>query len=404
MGDSMEQLLNTLKVLNDAKHNLDPEYIKNVTKLSTNMMKDLTKVNGKFLHNLHQVETNEETLQKMIDVCPASLSYKCEGYLPINRATWDVKSVQYVPFLAREGVRHNVGGSDGRGGLLIRRSKGIMNALEELASRPCDGTYLNMIQKLRNAKLFLKEDIQENNLLYHCSYKSPAKPTFEYLADIDPQALKAGVKFDQSGPFIHYMIGKGFIEAVQLIFTTALKHFPTDIGVLFLKNKLKNNQTAFEAALNKFGEKATFDMIKKCIPLDGAGTPLPILHRAAEHEPVYFNEIALRYPSSLFVRDQHGRSVNQIELASGRKFYRCDVRFYLNMSDDQVCEIDPGNGLYPFMVAACDRNRDLGGAYYLLRRNPSLLSRCIDGRVGNRKRRPPPAVKMEEVVTAKRRK
>ena len=146
-------------------------------------------------------------------------------------------------------------------------------------------------------------------------------------------------------------------------------------------------------------------MIKKCIPLDGAGT-LPILHRAAEHEPVYFNEFVLRYPSSLFVRDQHGRSVNQIELASGRKFYRCDVRFYLNMSDDQVCEIDPGNGLYPFMVAACDRNRDLGGAYYLLRRNPYLLSRCfaVNGSVGNkRKRRPPPAgVKMEEVVTAKK--
>jgi hypothetical protein len=76
------------------------------------------------------------------------------------------------------------------------------------------------------------------------------------------------------------------------------------------------------------------------------------------------------------------------------------------MSDSQVREIDPGNGLYPFMVAACDSNRDLGGAYYLLRRNPSLVSlRCIDGSEdGKRKRRPPPAVKMEEIVTAKRQK
>ena len=44
----MEQLLNALKVLNDAKHNLDPDYIKDVTNLSTTMMKDLTRITGNF--------------------------------------------------------------------------------------------------------------------------------------------------------------------------------------------------------------------------------------------------------------------------------------------------------------------------------------------------------------------
>ena len=202
------------------------------------------------------------------------------------------------------------------------------------------------------------------------------------------------------------------MDPAQLFLTTALKHFPTEIGILFQKNKQNNNQTAFTASLIKFGEKATFDMIKKCIPPDGATSrrtmppPPPILHRVAEHEPVYFNEFALRYPFLLFVRDQHGRNIHQSKLASGHKSYIKDVEFYVNMSDDQVREIDPGNGLYPFMVAACDRNRDLGGAYYLLRRNPYLLSRCfaVNGSVGNkRKRRPTPAgVKMEEVVTAKK--
>ena len=41
--DAMEELLNAIKFLNDALHNLDPDYIKDVT---TNMKKGLKKVAG----------------------------------------------------------------------------------------------------------------------------------------------------------------------------------------------------------------------------------------------------------------------------------------------------------------------------------------------------------------------
>ena len=55
-------------------------------------------------------------------------------------------------------------------------------------------------------------------------------------------------------------------------------------------------------------------------------------------------------------------------------------------------EIDSGNGLYPFMVAACGSTRGLGGVYCLLRRNPSLVSHGIgiemmDHSVGDRQKR-----------------
>jgi hypothetical protein len=159
-------------------------------------------------------------------------------------------------------------------------------------------------------------------------------------------------------------------------------------------------RTAFKAAVEKFGKQATFDMIEKCIPFNAAGTQ-PILHRVAEHEPDYFNDFAQRYPSSFFVRDQHGRSIQQVELASGHKSYNDDAGFYLRMSDDQVREIDPGNGLYPFMVTACDSNSDLLGTYYLLRRNPSLVNHGVDDSVGGSRKRRPPALMMEE-STAKR--
>ena len=138
----MEEPLHTLKLLNDAQHSLDPDYIKDV-------MEGLTKITGTYLHNLHQKQTNEESLKKMIDACPASLSYKCDkGFLPIKTAAKYMKSVQYIPMLAREGVRHNVGGPDGRGGLILR-PKGFWNALQMSAARACtnmitEEAYLNV--------------------------------------------------------------------------------------------------------------------------------------------------------------------------------------------------------------------------------------------------------------------
>ena len=45
------------------------------------------------------------------------------------------------------------------------------------------------------------------------------------------------------------------------------------------------------------------------------------------------------------------------------------------MTDDQVNEVDPASGLYPFMMSASGQmTSDLSAVYYLLRRNPSLLS------------------------------
>jgi hypothetical protein len=397
--ESMEDLLNAIKLLNDAKHNLHPHYIKDVT---TTLMKDLTKITGKFLHNLYRKESTEESVKKMIDACPASLSFKCDGgYLPIQTAVHrhDAKSIQFIPLLATEGVRYNVGGSDSRGGLLLSVNRRInVFSLPMLRVDDsiviADTVYHNMFKKLKEEKLLFKEDIGKYGLLYN-SYRnqSPAKLTFEFLADIDPQALKA---------HIHVIINGGKMDIAQMFLTTALKYFPTDIGVLFQKNNIhRNHRTAFRAAINKFGEKATFDMIEKFIPLDGAGT-LPILHHVAEHEPDYLNEFVKRYPSSFFVRDQYGRTIQQTELASGLKSYNKDAAFYVRMSDDQVCEKDPGNDLYPFMVAACDSNSDLGGVYYLLRRNPSLVSHGADDSVGNKKRRTPP-VMMEDSIAMRRR-
>jgi hypothetical protein len=61
--------------------------------------------------------------------------------------------------------------------------------------------------------------------------------------------------------------------------------------------------------------------------------------------------------------------------------------FFLEMSDEQVREIDPGNDLYPFMVAASGETCDLSAVYSLLRRNPALAHRSKPQRRNRRKRK-----------------
>lgn len=54
--------------------------------------------------------------------------------------------------------------------------------------------------------------------------------------------------------------------------------------------------------------------------------------------------------------------------------FRKSARFFVGMTDDQIAEIDPGTGLYPFMVAAPGDTSDLSAVYYLLERNPALVN------------------------------
>jgi hypothetical protein len=79
----------------------------------------------------------------------------------------------------------------------------------------------------------------------------------------------------------------------------------------------------------------------------------------------------LQRKESYFI-DSQGRTLHQAKLASGNKTYIDDPMFFLEMSDEQVGEIDPGNDLYPFMVAASGETCDLSAVYSLLRRNPAL--------------------------------
>jgi hypothetical protein len=151
----------------------------------------------------------------------------------------------------------------------------------------------------------------------------------------------------------------------------ALRYHPNDLGLLFLKDQ--KGQTACERAFKRYGIDRTMAAIGDLIPFDDP--KVPILHHVAKHAPQYMKDFGSRYPSATYFRDSQGRTLLQAKLASGNKTFINDSMFFLEMSDEQVREIDPGNDLYPFMVATSGKMCDLSAAYALLKRSPSLAHR-----------------------------
>ena len=136
-----------------------------------------------------------------------------------------IESIPYIPLLAKEGVKHKVGGDGARGGLLL----GILddeydrNVLQALINRGTkgpthnqvlfDNAMLNAMKELREAKLLRKEDIDEYSLLYWtCRRKCQLR--FEFLLDWISEGLK-----------VHGHEGKPIIHAIIENEELSIKHF-----------------------------------------------------------------------------------------------------------------------------------------------------------------------------------
>jgi hypothetical protein len=375
--DIVDEFFKTIGTIQSMKDSLDNAYYNGIKEILNKANEELTVHTGEYLHHLKNNKPDKETLQKMIAVVPLALSHtNFRGQLPIHSAAWSRYSVEYVPLLAKEGITHQVGGHDNRGGLLVvdprtNRRKNVLQLLANMENdtNPVayDTAYRKTMMELRQSNLLLKEDIQEFDLLYHaCGPGSQLR--FDYFADWDAQ----GLKNHQHGglPIIHALIKGWAIEQFKVFFKAALKHYPENIGLLFQKDN--DGKTACERALNKYGKDKTMKAIGECIPLDDP--KLPILHHVMKLAPQFMNGFGNRYPSAAFLRDNQGRTLQQATLASGTKTYKDNVMFFLGMSDEQVKKRDPGTDLYPFMVlASSGHTSDLSAVYYLLKRKPFLI-------------------------------
>jgi hypothetical protein len=380
--DNLDQFIKTIGTFQSMKGSLDAKFYNGLKTIVNDAMKQVSDHTGEYMCNLRKHQPDEETLQKIIAYVPSSLSYEDEyGTLPIYSASESKESVHYVPLLAKEGAKHNVGGDDARGGLMLLGHNNVLQLLAFAGGHiDADPLYLDIMKKLREFKLFLREDIQDHDLFYYaCNPKTPMR--FQYFFDWCPEGLKTYQCYGL--PLIHAIIQYSSIEYFSILFKTALNYHPNDLGLLFLKDD--EGQTACERAFKKYGNDKTMSAIGESIPFDDP--QLPILHHVAKHVPQYMRDFGSRYPSATYFRDSQGRTLHQAKLASGHKTFMDDPMFFLEMSDEQVREIDPGNDLYPFMVAASGETCDLSAVYSLLRRNPALAHRSKPKRRVKRKRK-----------------
>jgi hypothetical protein len=141
--------------------------------------KGITNSAGSFLHHgLDDKKHTQEQVKTLVQCIPESLSHgevdsmyiECAGLrinLPIHAAIWDLyhndyntKAISFIPLLAEEGAKLNVGGADRRGGLLYPNDD-EENVLQLLVScyisegyryRPgLDLLCLNVMKSLREA-------------------------------------------------------------------------------------------------------------------------------------------------------------------------------------------------------------------------------------------------------------
>jgi len=195
---------------------------------------------------------------------------------------------------------------------------------------------------------------------------------FEYLAEWDPDCLMTGTFRDL--PLSHAIIERsGDITHFNLFLTTALKHHPQNLGLLFQRDS-SGGKTAY-GATEMHGKDETINIIKQCIPTD---TTIPILHHVIKDAPQFMNDFSIHYPSATYLRDEDGRSFVQAELAEGTKIFANGGLFFTRMKDDEIAELDPVTNQYPFLTCASRETGDLSTIFVLLSKNPSLLEKYIE--------------------------
>ena len=291
-------------------------------------------------------------------------------------------------------AKYNVGGEDGRGGLLVQDEYDESAINKIIRSNRQDGNddkhmfekaCVDVMKELREANLFTKKDVEDYDLLHHTCFAETEgyMLRFVYLSDWCPEGLKKH-RFDNL-PLIHAIIEQCYedIGVFATFLKAATKHHMNEACLLFQYDD--DGVTACERAFEKFGKGASIRVIGDCIPFDKP--QIPILHHVAKHAPQLLNDFSARYISAVYSRDDNGRNLNQTLLASGKTTFKDDCMYFVRLSDDQVREIDPVTDLYPFMVAASSGISDLSAVYMLLRRNPSLVRSGIKHSNRRRKRK-----------------
>ncbi|GFH49935.1 hypothetical protein CTEN210_06411 [Chaetoceros tenuissimus] len=356
----------------------DEECKRQILRAITECNREIEKAFGWSMHRLEEHKPSVEAVQKVTKKFPSTLSNQNDEYgrIPIQAAA--SVAFEYIPILAKEGIKHNVGGEDARGGLLMT-DPGSMNGWNTLqrfanvgglknATRAeyenLDAMRVNVMKELQQSDLLQKKDIQEHGLLrYACN--ETAKQRFEFLVEWDPDALMETRFLNQ--PFA---LQKDEASKSAILLEAGFKYFPNTGGLLFVEDG--HGSTLFDTICSEIGTEETMTILHDML---SPNCDYPILHhifiKAPEHKDLFME----KFPWAYQLKDHNGRTLQQAVLAAGPDIMKANKILFATLSNDQIRSKDPATTLYPFAAMAVGEHADLEKTFYLLRRHPSVLDR-----------------------------
>ncbi|GFH61981.1 hypothetical protein CTEN210_18457 [Chaetoceros tenuissimus] len=356
----------------------------------------IEKAFGRSIHTLgwKKHKPSIESVAKVVKKFPSTLSHRDgRGSIPIQKAAMTRDGYGYVPILAKEGVKHKVGGEDARGGLLMinpyeNRGWNTLQWFVNIGDEEQDAKRVDVLKELRQSGLFLKKDIVEQKLLAFSCWKQ-YKMRFEYLINWDRDALiETRVRRgNRISPLIHFLSLEPE-ESLLLTLKAGFKYHPQIGGLLFVNDE--EGHLAFDVLCNVKGTATIMSLLYNIL---SPKQDYPLLHYVFTKAPQH-KELFMKYfPWATQLKDHDGRSLQQAVLAAGPNLMNDHDYLFAMFTDNQIQERDPVTALYPFAAMAAGEHADLKKSFYLLRRHPSVLEKRSRAPVsGRRKKR-----KIEEI-------
>lgn len=362
-------------------------YFDSVEILMKQTMKKLDQASSKALtvKKIKKHEQGEAVIMKIIKHFPTSMNFtNKKNQLPIQDAAWKSDSLKFIPHLAIEGVKHNIGGKGKRGGLLAADPAAndkkntlqlLVNLVNEFGIETHDSNGAKVLQELKEAGLLVKQDLLDYNLLYWACTPGCRK-RFEFLLSIDNTQL---VTHHQDGKIMAHAIimndndedkgGENFKTYLAATFRYHSEHYG---GMLFVKDD--EELTAFDRALTKFGKKKVLQILRDLVP---KGSDFPLLHHFAVYAPEHLNMVLRQFGHVAHVKDHSGRTLNQILLAGGTDVIDTNYAILSNMPKEELTVQDPVTGLFPFATVAVGQDNDFEFSNFLLRKNPKVMDAIV---------------------------
>ncbi|OEU08103.1 hypothetical protein FRACYDRAFT_250326 [Fragilariopsis cylindrus CCMP1102] len=235
----------------------------------------------------------------------------------------NVKTVLFIPVVARIAIELGLFEEEERGGLLFDDDNGgnVLHQLmftdqtiegdnREQQHEAVDDKFLQVLIQLRKLGLLKKEDIERYSLLHYlCGEEYFAEKRFRFMVEWDPSALTQTNEYGQ----LPIRCAFSSIQGFRSVFEAGIHYYPKKKGISLLFRKSNKYSIPFVKACMKYGKEQVMKTIKDT-------------------------------------------------------FVRC-----YSSSDDTP----PLNVVDALMTAAIDKDIHLDGVYFLLRRQPDILQKLL---------------------------